>query len=78
MLKIKTHYRRIRIIEISGNEFVSLDWMDCCNRYKLSHSVWREIVCDRAVPRRVGVGIMRQHQLWVSCFTTIYRHRHFA
>ena len=27
---------------------------------------------------RVGVGIMRQHQLWVSYFTTIYRHCHFA
>ena len=27
----KILYRRIGIVEIPGNEFVSLDWMDCCH-----------------------------------------------
>ena len=30
--KNEIHYRRIGIIEIPGNEFVSLDWIDRCNR----------------------------------------------
>ena len=29
--KNKHHYHRIGILEIPGNEFVSLDWMDRCN-----------------------------------------------
>ena len=51
-IKTNNFYRRIGIVEIPGNEFVSLDWMDRCNRSKLSRCVWREIVCDPCYSRK--------------------------
>ena len=51
-------------------------------RQFLGHAQWTYVrgpaITSGITIRRVGVGIMRQHQLWVSYFTTIYRHRHFA
>ena len=71
--KNKTHYCRIGIIEIPGNEFVSLDWMDRCNRYKLSRSVWRETVCDRCYSRNGHQTAMPRtaFQVFVTCGCTI-------
>ena len=49
----KIHYLRIGIVEIPGNEFASLEWMDLCNRYiEMLRCVWREIVCDRCYSRK--------------------------
>ena len=49
----------------------------------VTHLILHYITCPTPIRwriglNRVGVGVMRQHQLWVSYFTTSYRHRHFA
>ena len=36
------HYRRIGFTAIPGNIFLPLDWMYCCNIWKLPHAVFGE------------------------------------